>query len=341
MSESLPLVAALGLPVTAALVATALIRLTFPLMERYALARPNARSSHKVPTAQGGGAAVIVATIAVMWVGYSLSGGAIALSAAQLATASLAAAVLATAGALDDIRPLPVLPRLGLQFGCAILLVLSLPTEARILPFLPGALERLLLVVGLVWFVNLTNFMDGIDWITVAEMIPVTSGLILLAWMGALPEGGALAALALLGALIGFAPYNRHVARLFLGDVGSLPIGALVGWLLLLLAGAGYPAAALLLPMYYLADATVTLFRRLLRGERLSEAHRSHFYQLACQRGFAVPAVTRHIAVLNVFLVALAILSAAARNPWLDGLLLAVGALSTATLLVIFERGQR
>jgi UDP-N-acetylmuramyl pentapeptide phosphotransferase/UDP-N-acetylglucosamine-1-phosphate transferase len=84
------------------------------------------------------------------------------------------------------------------------------------------------------------NFMDGIDWMTVAEVLPVTAGLAILGVLGALPPYGIIAALALFGATLGFAPFNRPVARLFLGDVGSLPLGLLIGWLLLLLAARGH-----------------------------------------------------------------------------------------------------
>ena len=111
--------------------------------------------------------------------------------------------------------------------------------------------------------------------------------------MGALPRDATLVALALCGAMIGFAPFNRPVARLFLGDVGSLPIGLLLGWLLVVLAGSGHFAAALLLPLYYLADATITLLRRLANGEPVWQAHRSHFYQRAMDNGFSVYADRR------------------------------------------------
>ena len=86
--------------------------------------------------------------------------------------------------------------------------------------------------------------------------------------------------------MIGFAPFNKPVARMFLGDVGSLPIGLLFGWLLIVLAGRGHLAAALLLPLYYLADATITLLRRFAAGEPIMQAHRSHFYQRAIGRRF-------------------------------------------------------
>ena len=113
---------------------------------------------------------------------------------------------------------------------------------------------------------NLVNFMDGIDWMMVAEVVPVTGGVALVGALGALPPEALIVALALNGAMLGFAPFNRPVARLFLGDMGSLPIGLLLFWLLLLVAGSGHVAAALLLPLYFVADATVTLARRALRA---------------------------------------------------------------------------
>ena len=170
------------------------------------------------------------------------------------------------------------------------------------MPFLPDWLERALLGVAILWFVNLTNFMDGIDWMTVAEVVPLTAGLVLFGLMGALPHDATIVALALCGAVIGFAPVNRPVARLFLGDVGSLPIGLLLGWLLVVLAGSGHFAAALLLPLYYLADATITLLRRLTNGEPVWQAHRSHFYQRATDNGFSVYRIVGRVFLLNIAL---------------------------------------
>ncbi len=122
-------------------------------------------------------------------------------------------------------------------------------------------------------------------------------------WLGALPPYAVICALALLGAMIGFAPFNRPVARLFLGDVGSLPIGLVVGWLLALLANKGHLAAAMLLPLYYLMDATLTLLRRLSRKEKVWQAHRTHFYQRATDNGFSVKEVIAQVFALNVALV--------------------------------------
>jgi UDP-N-acetylmuramyl pentapeptide phosphotransferase/UDP-N-acetylglucosamine-1-phosphate transferase len=330
-----------ALLVAASALATAsLIMLLKPLLARYALVRPNARSSHATPTPQGGGIAIVAVVLTVVLTAGALdfpgfrSPWALAVVAATLG--------LAVIGALDDVRPLPVLPRLILQFIAASVLVLTLPNGIRVFPWLPGTIEEALLILGLVWFINLSNFMDGIDWMTVTEAVPVSAALVVIGLTGEAPSV-ALAlpiALPLLGALIGFAPFNRHVASLFLGDVGSLPVGALIGWLLILLAADGHLPAALILPLYYLADATITLARRWRRGERLSDAHRTHFYQLAIARGFTVPEVTASVLTLNVVLTLLALTTVLFPSLAVSILALLAAAAATATLLYRFERGR-
>ena len=193
-----------------------------------------------------------------------------------------------------------------------------MPDEARVASFLPLWMERALLVVAGVWFVNLTNFMDGIDWMTVAEVVPITVYLVVIGLSGGLPAYAVVVAIALGGAMLGFAPFNQPVARLFLGDVGSLPIGLLLGWLLLLLATQGHVAAAILLPLYYLADATITLLRRLSAGEKIWQAHRTHFYQRALGNGFSVREIVAHIFVLNLILASLATATVLAPSSLVD-----------------------
>lgn len=317
-----------------------LIRVLHPLLVRYALARPNARSSHTTPTPQGGGIAVVAMVVTAA--GLSWAFGVPGFHQPWLFHLVVALVALAVTGALDDIRPLPVLPRLGLQLAVGVLLVQTLPVTTRLLPFVPEWMEAVGLVLGLVWFINLTNFMDGIDWMTVVEVVPVVTCLALLGASGIVPELAMLmpVMLALLGGMIGFAPYNRHVAKLFLGDVGSLPIGALMGWLLLVLAMAGFRVAALILGLYYLADATITLARRFRNGERISQAHRSHFYQRAVAGGYTVPEVTRDVFALNVVLGVLAWVSAGAHRPAHQ--VLCLGAAIAATFFVLrrFEVGR-
>lgn len=314
-----------------------LILLLRGLLQRYALARPNPRSSHREPTPQGGGIAVIAATLAtasivVLLIGNTEAGGLWPVFAATV--------FLAFVGAWDDIKIISVAPRLILQALAIALVIAALPTDLRIFPSLPLWLERAVLLLGGLWFVNLVNFMDGIDWMTVAEVVPITVGLLLLGLFGALPDYAVVVALALCGAMIGFAPFNRPVAKLFLGDVGSLPIGLLLGWMLLLLAGNGYLAAAFLLPLYYLADATVTLFRRLLNGEKIWQAHRSHFYQRAMHKGFTVGQIVGRVFAANVALVALATATVLIPAPAVQFASLMAGGSLVVWLLIGFERGR-
>jgi len=331
------LVALIVVAASAALTALLIVWL-HPFLVRYAMARPNARSSHKVPTPQGGGIAVIAAFIAVALAAIIITGHWSAQIAPALAVVFTATALIAVLGAADDIRPIAVAPRLVLQLLAVGAVIGTLPADFQMTWFLPWWLERILLVVAGAWFVNLVNFMDGIDWMTVAEFVPITAGLILLGALGALPPYGIICALALLGALLGFAPYNRPVARLFLGDVGSLPLGLVGGWLLALLANKGHLAAALLLPLYYLMDATITLLRRLAAGERVWQAHRSHFYQRATDHGFTVRQVVAHVFAVNIALVGLAVLCVRLNTPVVEFIALGAGVAIVSWLLLRFSR---
>jgi len=318
----------------------ALIAAMLPLFRRYALARPNARSSHSIPTPQGGGLAIILAVVIALGANALLIGvGRDAL--AGLLPLGAAVVLLTVIGAIDDIFPLTPLSRLAIQAVAVALTVLTMPEELRALPIVPVPVERAAEIVAGLWFVNLVNFMDGIDWMTVAEAVPSTACLFLFALFGAAPPPVGPVALALCGAVLGFAPFNRPTAKLFLGDVGSLPIGLLLFWLLLQLAGSGHLAAAFLMPLYYLADATITLMRRLSRGERLTEAHSSHFYQLAVIRGLPVLTVVQWVCGVNVVLAALAALSIWLSSAWFDAAALAGGGALVATLLFRMERGRR
>jgi UDP-N-acetylmuramyl pentapeptide phosphotransferase/UDP-N-acetylglucosamine-1-phosphate transferase len=183
--------------------------------------------------------------------------------------------------------------------------------------------------------------MDGIDWMTVAEVVPVTAGLTLFGLVGALPHDATFVALALCGAIIGFAPFNRPVAQLFLGDVGSLPIGLFLGWLLVLLAGGGHLAAALLLPLYYLADATITLLRRLTNGEQVLQAHRSHFYQRAMDHGLSVQTIVGRVFAVNVGLILLALATLWSPTLLVQAAALIAGGVLVGWLLLSFEHGKQ
>ncbi len=326
--------------ITAFAVTFAAIALLIPILMHAALAAQTDRSLHRTPTPQWGGVVVVATTLAIAALagmvlrpepGLSLHAG----------TVFGAALLLLVLGAVDDVLVLGAAPKLLAQAAAVGLVIWSLPHSARLLPFAPAWAESAILFVAVLWFVNLVNFMDGLDWMMVAEVVPVTAGLAVLAWLGALPTQGLVVGLALNGAMLGFAPFNRPIARLFLGDMGSLPIGLLLGWLLLLVATTGHLAAAVLLPLYFVADASLTLFRRLRAGERVWEGHRSHFYQRAVDKGMRNEAIVARIFLVNLGLAAMAALSVTIDAPIASGLIVALGAALVAWLLADLARGGK
>jgi UDP-N-acetylmuramyl pentapeptide phosphotransferase/UDP-N-acetylglucosamine-1-phosphate transferase len=332
VSELLPSLSAM---VLATMLSACMIWAIRPLLLRHALAKPNARSSHVVPTPQGAGIAVMIATLLVAGAVIACVGS---ISASSPGVVFGAAAFIALVGIADDLKTIPVLPRLILQ-GLSVGAVLYAASgELRIIPACPLWIERAILFLAGLWFVNLVNFMDGVDWMTVAEVVPVTAALVLLGALGDLAPSTMIVAAALGGATIGFAPFNRPVAKIFLGDVGSLPIGLLLGWCLLELAYRQQLTAAVLLPLYYLADATVTLLRRLAKGEMVWAAHRSHFYQRATDNGFSVLRVVGEVFALNLGLAALAIASTLTASSATRIALFVTGGCAVALTMIRFSR---
>mgnify|MGYP002875634032 CR=1 FL=1 len=264
------------------------------------LDRPNERSSHVVATPRGGGIAVVGAILV-----------AVALLADDLPWLVLAAvAALAAVSWIDDLRGLPPLPRFLFQGLVVLAVVFLAPWDGLVFQgLLPVALDRLLAAGVLLYFLNIFNFMDGIDGITGVETVCIGLGLAL---AGVVSEGNTLLAVAATAAALGFLVWNWQPARIFMGDVGSVPLGFLLGWLLLSAAAAGAWPVALLLPAYYLADASLTLLRRAARGERVWRAHREHFYQRAVQGGLSHAAVSRSVLACGLGLVAIA-----AADTWL------------------------
>ena len=242
MSGTAPAAASLGIAgfavfLVAAALSFALLLLLRPWLQRYALAHPNARSSHKEPTPQGGRHRRHRRQLSLPLPAHPFCSPTSA--ALHYGSCLLRPPLLPSSAHIDDVSPIPVLPRLLLQAIAVVVILLALPNELRVASALPYWLERTLLAIAILWFVNLVNFMDGIDWMTVAEVVPVTAGARVHGRI-MLPRRRSeiTVAFALCGAIVGFAPFNRPVARLFLGDVGSLAIGLLLAWLLIALRAA-------------------------------------------------------------------------------------------------------
>ncbi len=309
------------------------------LRDHAILDHPNERSSHERPTPRGGGIAVVSVLVA-LWLGLWLSSDANtypALFWLPLVCASLLAAI----SWWDDIRGLSQWPRLAAQAGAVAAGIVALPDDGLIFQgLLPAVADHALAALAWLWFVNLFNFMDGIDGIAGTEAASVGLGAFLVGLLGASgaewlgPPG-----LAATGVALGFLFWNWHPARIFLGDVGSVPLGYLLGWLLLALAASGAWGPALLLPAYYLADATLTLLRRASRGAPILRAHREHFYQRAVQGGLSHARVVLLIGATNGCLIGLALASQ------LDGpavwAALGAGGLLVAALLCYLRAANR
>ena len=296
------------------------------------LDRPNERSSHSVAKPRGAGLALIPVVLGA-WFAVPIDLGPVG-----IVPILAAAGVLAGIGWLDDLRGLPPWPRLLVQ---ALAVALGLYALEGFGPVFQGLLPPLLdrLAAGLVWlwFVNLFNFMDGIDGIAGVEAASIGLGLFLIALIFAETGPAMLFPLLLAAASLGFLAWNWPPSKLFLGDVGSVPLGYLIAWLLLVWAAEGQWAAALILPLYYLADATITLVRRALGGAKVWQAHREHFYQRAVQGGASHARVSLGVLACNLVLVACALVAAGGR-PWL-GLAAAVAAV--AGFLYVLRRWAR
>lgn len=317
-----PILATLLAALTAAALAWAAIAATRPLMARLALARPNARSSHREPIPQGAGVGLMAALVIVALGAVGLTVG----IDRSLVLVVLAALGLTALGLVDDIRPLRWRLKLLLQVLCCLVAVVGLPPDLRLLPvsglYWP---ERAAMALALVAMVNIVNFIDGIDEITAAHTAPALAAAALAGMLSLAGATTGLTGAAGLGAVAGFWLWNRHPARIFLGDAGSLPLGLLVGWLALRLSCEGALVAGLLIVLYPVTDATITLIDRLMRGCNIAEPHRDHGYQRAVDSGVAVRKVTMTVALMSAAAAVLALVALAAPYPVVQVGALAIG----------------
>jgi len=172
-----------------------------------------------------------------------------------------------------------------------------------------------LMIIGWTWFINLYNFMDGIDGITGVETMFIAAGVCLIGAIANVTEpfSGVLILL-LTGGCLGFLSLNWHPAKMFLGDVGSVPLGYLTGFLLITLAVRGLAVPAFILALYYIADSGLTLAGRIVRREKFWQPHRQHFYQRAAKTMIRHDRIVWWIVTVNAMLLALA--GIAVFYPW-------------------------
>ena len=248
----------------------AVLVLLLTRLSRLALDRPNARSLHERPVPRTGGIAVLAGSAAGLWLAPSAD--ALAPFGAALALGALSF--------VDDVRGMPA----GVRFAahlCAAMLV----AWYLLSPMNAGVLVLLVLVIG--WITNLYNFMDGSDGLAGGMAVVGFGAYALAASLAGEPEL-ATACACLASAALAFLLFNFHPARIFLGDVGSIPLGFLAATLGLL--GWRNDAWPVWFPLLvfapFIGDATLTLLRRVMRREKLWQAHRDHYYQRLVRMGF-------------------------------------------------------
>jgi Fuc2NAc and GlcNAc transferase len=280
---------------------------------------PNERSSHSTPIPRGGGIAIAFVFLATLPFLQRFTGDAWPLNLALYGAGSLITLV----GFLDDRNHIPAAKRLVAHFLAAALVV-------YLIYFAPHADSHLRdpwlwlgaagFAVFLVWLLNLYNFMDGIDVITGSETLTVTLSAATLSWYLLPADPSWLILLLLAASVAGFLVWNLPPARLFMGDSGSAFLGIIIGTLMIHAKQISEPLfyAWIILLGVYFVDATVTLLRRIVSGERFYQAHRTHAYQHAALRFNSHGKVSLAIALINLFWllpVAIAVISGLLSGP--------------------------
>jgi Fuc2NAc and GlcNAc transferase len=262
---------------------------------------PNERSLHNHPTPKGGGIAIVLTWYTGLAVLY-LCG----IVEKNLFFALLSGVLLAFVSLIDDIRGLRPVIRLIVQFITAILAFMFLHgLRPLVMPQININYDYIVYpvaIVGMVWFINLFNFMDGVDGFASLEAIIICSVFFVFTW--------SLAAVLLIACITGFLYWNWPRASIFMGDVGSTQLG-----FILVVLGIYYHNTFdfsilnwIMLTSPFWFDATLTLFRRWHNGEKLSEAHRKHVYQRMVQAGSSHALVNGYLLLINVFIIFLIIL---------------------------------
>ncbi len=302
---------------------------------------PNERSSHSIPTPRGGGVAIVMTyLLSLIFINQQLD-----LSFSQLLGFIVPGCLLAVVSYIDDLNHVNPIWRFGVQIVAVALGVYWLGGMPNVTTALPSILYLVFLfalVFLLVWIINLYNFMDGINGIASLEAIAVCIGLSILLWLAFPDINHFLLPIVLAVATVGFCCWNFPKAKIFMGDIGSCFIGLQLGLFAVYFSQLSIEFfwCTIILLGTFISDATVTLARRLLRGEKIYLAHREHAYQhLAIKLGSHVPVSVAYASITVLWLLPIAILVINESLTWSVGVLTAYTPLITAAL--IFRAGSR
>jgi Fuc2NAc and GlcNAc transferase len=301
------------------------------------LDHPGPRSLHSRPTPRGGGLAIVIATISAAALLWHFD----RLDTELLQALAPGGVLIALIGWVDDHGHVPALARATAHTVAALLLIHFMGWPRTLdLGFVElslGWAGPMVYVLSAVWVINLFNFMDGIDGIAAAQAA-LGFGVGSLLLLNGANAGLPLLAVTVAGASVGFLVWNRAPARIFMGDAGS----GFLGYVVVFLALAGDRTGAVPLVVWmmlfgvFVFDATVTVVRRMLRGDQWYAAHRSHAYQRLVQAGRSHARVTSLAALLMAITMVFAVIAYHRRE-----LLLPMLLLESAVLLGVYLKIER
>ena len=275
--------------------------------------RPSKRSNHQKPTPKGAGLILIPLILAsiLFYINHQL------INAYPWFIFCCFSLVLFFISLIDDIYNLSVMPRLLIQLICVIYLLFYLDNDVN------NFLQRFYLNYGIeepnlfsetflkfflvtlwIWLINLFNFMDGMDGITVSQTSSFTVGIIILSLIGKISDDYIYIGLILLSTMIAFFYWNAPPAKIFLGDVGSIPLGFLLSSIIIynLLEWNNFIPLIILI-LFHFMDASITLFLRILNKRKIFSAHSEHFYQKKMRNGFSHKEILTKINIINFTLI--------------------------------------
>ena len=331
--------------ITLYLATSTILKISLKYFKSHALLDvPTERSNHKTPKPKGAGIILIPLIIITSLLVFFLE------SILQYYWVSIFGfcMILTILSLLDDLKNINSGVRLTFQMFCVLSSLFLFKDQLSIfqesldffifkeIPFFQNFLIIFILMIAWVWIINMFNFMDGMDGITVVQVSSLTILTNLLAILGLVEIHFLYFSLILLTVLFAFYSVNKPPAKIFLGDVGSIPIGFLVGFIIIYnTIKADLLIPFLIITMYYLLDSIITIFIRFIKKENIFKAHSSHFYQKTIRKGYDHKYVLMRIIYLNIILLFLALLSF--YLPVLSFLL----AFASTSLLILFFNSRK
>ena len=333
-------------PLILFLICTFLIKKLIPFLKRMSLVDyPSQRSNHNLLIPKGAGIILIPLLIISVYGIFFFKG----FLDKQWTIFLISASVLYLISLIDDVKNLSALIRLLTHFFCVAISIFMLRDDIALFiqnnistwlhfsPLLLFYFLSFLLIFSWIWIINLFNFMDGMDGLTCVQVLTLFITANILCLLGLINENFQFISLILISLFLAFYKFNRPNASIFLGDVGSIPIGYVSGLLLITTFLNNGPIIPLLIVfLYYLFDSTLTLILRLKKGKNIFEAHSDHFYQKILRAGQTHRQVLNKIIILLLFLFILSMISI--KYPIIS---LTLGMVFTLGFLIILQKQSK